>query len=251
MFTWSEDKIRFLKEAAEYTGFYEKIADELMNVFTPSQHICDVGCGLGYLSLALSKRCREVTAVDISQETLDVLRQKMEEQHVENIHVVCEDVLSENASFENEVLPANEKSEGTYDGMVMCFFGSIEEVLPIIRKSCSGKAVLVKKNWETHRFNVAKKPLEKYNHKDSIAVLENLGVPYETREFDLEMGQPFKSLEDCVRFFHVHDRDGSSQSMTIEEAAKLVSANDDEQYPYFLSSNRRIGFIIIDAEDVK
>jgi ubiquinone/menaquinone biosynthesis C-methylase UbiE len=55
-----------------------------------SQHsILDIGAGTGALSLELAKYSKEVTAVDISSQMLDILQKKAVERNVNNIKITA------------------------------------------------------------------------------------------------------------------------------------------------------------------
>ena len=75
MVEWTQEAIRFRMDAAERVGFDETIAAQILPHLPPNAHVCDAGCGLGYLSLALSRGCASVTAVDTSAAALAALRE--------------------------------------------------------------------------------------------------------------------------------------------------------------------------------
>ena len=80
MFEWESDMVRFMRDASEHTEYHGRLADCIVNAAggpqrAASMHVCDAGCGLGYLSLALAARFAQVTAVDIAEEPLSVLRE--------------------------------------------------------------------------------------------------------------------------------------------------------------------------------
>lgn len=61
---WTEESIAFLRDAAAMNRYYETVAERNAPQLTENAHICDAGCGIGELSLALKPYCRHVTAVD-------------------------------------------------------------------------------------------------------------------------------------------------------------------------------------------
>lgn len=54
----------------------------------PDFTVLDMGCGPGTLAVPLAERVQAVTAVDYSAGMLDVLRGKVAEEHIENIHLI-------------------------------------------------------------------------------------------------------------------------------------------------------------------
>ena len=62
MFEWTEERVSFMADACERTDFHEKLAALLSPYLKKTDSVCDAGCGLGYLSLALSPLVGHVTA---------------------------------------------------------------------------------------------------------------------------------------------------------------------------------------------
>ena len=144
MFHWTDDRIRFMADAAGETDFYRRLAAELLPYLTPEDAVCDAGCGLGHLSLALSPYVRTVTAVEREQRALAVLELAL--RHIENVYPCCEDVFAR-------------RPEKPYDAMVFCFFGSMDEILSAAKAQCRGRVIAVKRDHRDHRFTVTKQPL--------------------------------------------------------------------------------------------
>ena len=145
MFQWNEEMVRFMRDASEYSDYHRRLAQWMLPDLHPGDHICDAGCGLGYLSLALSPYVRRVTAADRSQEALSVLRENCTHRAVQNIDIRSGDIRAD--------LP-----DAAYDAMVFCFFGTIEEVVAIARGQCRGTVFVFKKHYATHRFSVGSHP---------------------------------------------------------------------------------------------
>ena len=76
---------RYLERHPEQTNFFQtKILNKSLSRFCaeinhPESRILDLGCGTGYLTLPLLARGHHMTGVDLSQEMLEVLRQKIPE----------------------------------------------------------------------------------------------------------------------------------------------------------------------------
>lgn len=56
----------------------------------PHEIIIDAGCGVGWLTLILSKKCRKVIAVDFSPKCIALLKQRLQQKNITNVecHVV-------------------------------------------------------------------------------------------------------------------------------------------------------------------
>ena len=113
MFQWNEEMVRFMRTASEYGDYHRRLVQRMRPALHSADHICDAGCGLGYLSLALAPYVRRVTAADRSEAALDVLRQNCATRGIRNI-----DILS------GELQPV--PLAAPYDAMVFCFFGRME-----------------------------------------------------------------------------------------------------------------------------
>jgi 2-polyprenyl-3-methyl-5-hydroxy-6-metoxy-1,4-benzoquinol methylase len=81
----------------EIWNFYEQLLIKkdiatIVKIVGKPAHVLDVGCGTGNLSLKFLMLGSEVTALDISQEMLNVLRSKVPKTLRKKIHFVCQDV---------------------------------------------------------------------------------------------------------------------------------------------------------------
>ena len=113
MFQWNEEMVRFMRDASERGDYHQRLVRWMLPDLHPADHICDAGCGLGYLSLALAPYVRRVTAADRSEEALSVLRENCVRRGVGNIDILPGDLL-------RAAPPA------PYDAMVFSFFGRME-----------------------------------------------------------------------------------------------------------------------------
>jgi ubiquinone/menaquinone biosynthesis C-methylase UbiE len=122
----------------------------------PGMTICDMGCGNGFHSLQLAKMTGKkgmVVGVDVQPEMLGLLRERMEEQGIENIIPIL-------GSYHNPHLPA-----GTIDRVLLVDvyheFSHPEQMLAAMRTSLKpgGQIVLVEFREEDPKVPI--KPLHK------------------------------------------------------------------------------------------
>ena len=72
-FTWTQERIRWYLDASERTDFHTRLADYIRPYVRPEDHLCDLGCGLGRVSLILAKEVARVTCVDTDPRVLAVV----------------------------------------------------------------------------------------------------------------------------------------------------------------------------------
>lgn len=238
IFQWKPQTIRFMRDACENGSYNAALADRICAHLPEGAHVCDAGCGIGCLSIELSKRCARVSAADISAEALEVLRENILLKNIYNISVVEGDIWA---------CPPPRP----YDAMVFCLFGGTREALLIAKAQCSGKVILIRKNWKTHRFSLSGKPAgENGTLTCTEKELNDTGVRYKSEKFSLEMGQPFRLLDDATEFFRIYGRDADTNSITKENIeARLVRGPSDE-FPYYFPALNELGMIVLETGDI-
>lgn len=92
MFEWTPKMIDFMRDASEYNNYHEILSKKIKNYFNFNSHICDAGCGLGYLSLAVSDKFEKVTSIDVSDVAIDVLKNNISENNYRNINIIEGDI---------------------------------------------------------------------------------------------------------------------------------------------------------------
>lgn len=158
MFSWSADTVRFMADACRRTDFHEKLTALLLPYLKPTDHICDAGCGLGYLSLALSPHAAHITAAERDAAALSVLRQELDARGVANVTPLCTDVLAYTPPV-------------PFDAMVFCFFGSMEEILAAALRQCRGTVLAVVRDDVCHRFSGAPRAPGRHSFDAACGVL--------------------------------------------------------------------------------
>ena len=239
MFHWTDDMIRFMADAAGRTDFHQRLAAELLPWLHPDDAVCDAGCGLGYLSLALAPHVRHITAAERDAAALAVLERELALRHIENVYPCCEDVFAH-------------RPEKPYDAMVFCFFGSMDEILSVAAAQCRGTVIAVKRDQTDHRFTVTKQPLGGTHGVDAACRrMAELGIPYELKRTAFHFDQPFRSLEDARRFFEMYRRRDDASLITDELLRQRLEATGDGEFPWRLPSARPAGLITFDALKIR
>lgn len=227
---WTSEAISFLQDAAAYGSYYEQLAEFLLPCLPETGHVCDAGCGLGFLALQLAKRCGKVTAIDRSERAIAVLRKQ---NKAENLTPLCCDIFSH---------------RGCYDAMVFCYFGSLCEILTLARRLCKGTVAVVGRKSREHRFSM--KRIEREGHRRQLSDdwLTEQGIPHQKIPLTLEFGQPFRNLEDALRFFRLYDKSG--EDIRAEQILPRLSEIRHETYSYYLPETREMDVLIFDAQAI-
>lgn len=235
---WYKDMVRFMRDASEYGTYNQELAKLLAPELTKQMHICDAGCGLGYLSLALSPYVGRITSVEMNPDAVNVLKENCLRENITNITPRCGKI--------QEVVP-----EEQYDAMVFCFFGGIYEILETAKKQCRGDVYIITRNYTTHRFSVGEHATGSYGYRRSNDVLTELGIPFEQRIFALEFGQPFRSFEDARCFYEIYSNDEDKSAITDDFLRSKVIETGREDFPLYMPHLRSLAIIKFKTSDIK
>lgn len=234
LWQWEPDMIRFMNDASQYGSYDAELAAAIRPYLSPEDNICDLGCGLAYLSMALAPSVKEITAVDINRNVLSAVRDNCAKYSIQNLHTYCVDA---------NALPL----EWQFDAMVFCFYGQIDDVLHIAARHCRKHVFVVKRNYSAHRFSVGKHKMDDDNYESTCAYLDRLGIRYEATALCLEHGQPFTGMADARRFFELYSKDKDLSLITDAFLSEKLQATGREDFPYYLPQPREIGLFHLDA----
>lgn len=241
MFEWTSEMVSFMRDACEQSDYYDKAADHIVDALGGEQavatmHICDVGCGLGYLSLALAKRCKHVTAVDIASRPLTVLRENLLRKRCSNVSVY------EGSAFS---LPASMQ----FDAMVFCLFGSVQEAL----NAASGhtrQIVMLRRNHAARRFSLKEENTHRELMDTDNALLATLPPLSFCRDISLELNQPIRSIEDAKRFFSLYTKRRGTCSVSESDVRSRLVASSNPDYPYMIPAVRDLTVLSLPSESI-
>lgn len=234
---WYEDMIRFMRDASEYGTYNQELAKLLAPELTRDMYICDAGCGLGYLSLALAPYVGKITSVEKNPDALKVLAENCRAGNIRNIEPRCGTI--------QECQP-----EKKYDAMVFCFFGRGHEILEVTKKQCEGTVYIITRTYTSHRFSVGEHPTGSYGYRGSQALLQELKIPYEEKTLALEFGQPFRSLEDARRFYEIYSKDEDKSVITDAFLHSKLKITGDAAFPYYMPHLRNLAILKFRAADI-
>ena len=226
---WTEESARLLARAYRHGSAVRELADRIGRELQPGARICDAGCGVGALSLELAQRGFYVTALDISE---IALRQLPEHGRIQ---VCCEDA-------------EKHEPQALYDAMVFSFFGDMSMCLRMAARCCAGDVFYISRDYDMHRFSVGQHPVRYSGYRQACKELNTLEIPYQAQTLELDMGQPFKDMEEARRFFALYSRDDPALITDTFLGSRLVQ--QDGEYPLYLPHMRRCGMVHIQMKDI-
>ena len=234
---WEKDMVRFMRDASEYGNYHQVLAQMLAPHLDQNIRICDAGCGLGYLSLALAPYAGRVFGVERNPDAAAVLQENCRKLGISNVVSRCGPI--------EELVP-----EDPYDAMVFCFFGGIDEILRISRSQCRGKVFIITRNYTTHRFSVGSHKTGSYGYRTSHDTLTALGIPFTETTMELEFGQPFRCFADARRFYETYSKDSDKAVITDEFLRAKLVKTDSEEFPWYMPHQRRLALLTFETKNI-
>lgn len=227
---WTTQSIQWFLDASAYTQFHEKLAQVIAPYLDPADTLCDIGCGLGRLTMALSPYVATTTAIDINAQTIEHLESQCALRGISNLNPICGDV-ADHLSI--------------HEVFLMSFFGrdgEMERTFPY----CNKKVIRV-----VNASNSGNLYPDKYRKtsKSTIAFMEThldtLGLSYIGKRFEFEFGQPLRSENEAIAFLRHHAHEASEKELYdfLEERALYT---EDPSYPIYIPNKKGIGVFIID-----
>lgn len=234
---WEKDMIRFMRDASEYGNYNQVLAKMLAPELDAHTHICDAGCGLGYLSLALAHYAGRVTGVERHPDAAAVLVENCKKLGVENVASLCGSIEA--------LCP-----ETPYDAMIFCFFGGIDEILRLAKSQCRGKVFIITRNYTTHRFSVGSHKTGTYGYRTSHDTLTAQGIPFRSTTMELEFGQPFRCFADARRFYETYSKDKDKTVITDEFLREKLVETGAGEFPLYMPHRRSLALLTFETKDI-
>lgn len=223
-FYWTEEKLKLYKRAAENTDFNNDLANEIISVIGKNRTIYDIGCGLSYLAINLSKSSKEVNCIDIDSEAIMFLNREIKNRNINNINTFNEDF--------KEKLNTKEK----VDCILASNFLDISENLEYLLEKAK-TIIIVKNTKKRNGIYIGKK--QKSEDVEKILIREN--YLYEKKLFNGEFGQPLISIEEGLDYYNSY----CNKKIDKLNLEKILLNRNEGEYPYYLPKYKNIGLIFI------
>lgn len=228
MYRWNPEMVYYMNQASKDTEYYKELAEHIAPYLTKDSIICDVGCGIGGLAIELSRFCKKVYAVDISDQVIESLKDRLAEEGISNVEAICTDVF-------------DWRPEEQADAAVYCMFGTVDEINRIGRHLEVSQQFIVRRLVKDHQFKIKEGKQHRNSAPEMMEELREKHFVFEYEEMTLSLDQPFKNFEEAVKFFELYNR--TKEKISDEEIKSRLVRQDNEEYPYLLPSKKRMGII--------
>lgn len=222
LFLWNDESIGWMRSAARYSGYYEKLAALIAAYLPQNAVVTEPGAGAGMLTEELAKHCKRVTAVEIDERAV----REISSVGLPNIRAVCAD-----AEFYSP--------EEREDAAIYCFYGGAGEILAAIRSGKYRRVIAVGQDSDRHNFG---KTDRRRCFMQLVELLDRENIKYSYSRHDLDFSQPLRDMEDARRFMSHYGGNKSDE----EIAAKLTPGSGE--YAYVIPAVRNIGIAVIEVK---
>jgi hypothetical protein len=215
-----------MRDAANESRYYQTIAQQIAAYLPPSARVFDAGGGLGDLARWLSYHVEHVTVMEHDPKAVASIRALCPP----NVTAMLADVFT--------YLPDRQ-----FDALVLCFFGKANEILPLARELTSGKTFVVQFAETNRGFSLDAQAKHHETILDAERALQQEGVAYKKITFEVEHGQPLRSMEDAIAFFSHY----SKRAVTREEVEPRLTKTDNVTFPFYVPQKRSLAMLQFDA----
>ncbi len=225
-FIWTDASIRWMRDAANESRYYQTIAQQIAAYLPPSTRVFDAGGGLGDLARWLSYHVEHVTVMERDPKAVASVRALCPP----NVTAMLGDVFT--------YLPDRQ-----FDALVLCFFGKANEILPLARELTSGQTFVIQSAEPGRGFSLDAKEKHRETIADAERMLQAEGVVYKKITFEVEHGQPLRSIEDAIAFFSHY----SKREATREEVEQRLTKTDNAEFPFYVPQKRSLAMLQFNA----
>ena len=226
-FNWDDDTIRWYQEANAYTDFFTNVAQVISPALEKETHLCDVGCGLGLVDLALRKKVKAITAIDSNEKVIASLKGQIKKKEITNIETKVMDY---------------QQMTGNYDVILLSFFASRD--LDFFLDHCRKLIVLVDQKTKIKPFIDGTRSHRRNTESRLVESLVKNNHDYLVKRATFEFGQPLGSRAEADRYMEkTYPKAQAHQRSSYLEEELLE--NDDHTYPYYLAREKALSIFEI------
>ena len=229
-FDWDEQVAGWYESAGAYTGYNKKLSEILLGHMEKRGSLCDLGCGLGLTDFYMAESIGQVDCFDISQLGVDYINSRARRENRDNIRAYVADAASISGKWEN---------------VTALFHGDLEN-MPKYADYATDRLIIVTHGRSFGNISPKGHKVKKKATVESVGeTLKNSGLSYELFEYELENGQPVKSIDDAIDYtikFSVGDPD---RETAREHIMERITETGRADFPYYLPNNKHFGVFVV------
>jgi len=198
-FQWTQERIKWYLEALRFGEYPGAFLPHIAPLLLPTDTLLDVGAGTGAWSLALAPLVSRVTAVDMSGEALDALKEEMRVRGIANIELLKLQWADFNGPTHDVCLCAHAVSALTADPDGIARFSAKARRLCLVITAASDEKNMFGLD---ELFKMLNKPLPKRGgtYTQLAPALQRAGVSPDIKRVRYEFGQPVKDEAEAYAF---------------------------------------------------
>ena len=239
LFHWNEKSILWYQNAANYGSYHEQLAKHLLPHMNSKSRVCDLGCGVGYLTKELAPFVKEITGCDSNPKAIEFLQQQIEEHHLDNVEAMLADV--------EQIAPPTVP----YDAIILCLFGGLRTCYDQVSQWTDKKIIYISSIKEKHAFYAGYKKNSGETAEETRDFLIGRGLKFHVETMKLPFGQPLKSMEEAIDFVRHYDKTSTRQEIYDYLNEKLIIKQEDETYPFYLPNEKKLAMFVIERNEAE
>lgn len=229
-FVWTKQRIDRYLDASRHGDFHRRLADTIRPYLLPQNRLCDLGCGLGRLDLALAPAVQHITCVDTDEAVLANLRQAAAAGGITNLSALCADVR---------------EIQEVFDVAIMAFFGHPPGMMLDCLRLASRALIRIA---NVHAEGAALQPSAHSKKRETVesiaALLKEAGCSYTLLLDTFEFGQPLRSQADAAEFLRCNTPAITDAELNAFLSQRLTSTGRAD-FPFCLPGKKELGIFII------
>ena len=235
MFEWGKKDIEWYDRGNKQDNYFYNLTKELMASIPSTGKVWDIGCGLGYLSMALAQQGRTVIAVDVSENAIRHI-----DQNKGNLDITTR--LGDYKAFLHQIEPE--------DTLIFCMFGKLSQELATLHATRYHQIITINLNRNTRSFRIQPSVRKKGCLSDNIAYLEQMGIGYTLKEKTFDFCQPIMDMEDGVAFIASHNVDCEQQAIRDYVTQHLQPLERTKVgCEYYFPNKKEMGILLISGKE--
>lgn len=240
MSSWTPDIVRFMEDAASVTDYFEIMARVGAQGLPSGSVVLDAGCGMGQLACSMAALGHTVHAVDKSADAVAYASRYANEAEAGCASVRQGDYFQVAAE------------SNPYDRMVFCLSARVDDAFAAARMNGSKTLTVISKvggcsDADRDSSNRSPRPVVD-DVERTLDVLGARGIVCAAHEMALEFGQPFRTLEDAVRYFSLFRTRSFPHGVTKRELTAILEPFDRRDFVYYLPVERHLAVFTVDME---